>query len=109
VALAEACVGGPYANEPLGAGVQFTAAAGLELDGFLYGEDGARAVVSFDPNRVDAIRSLAAEHGVPFVVAGTVTGPNAELRITVGTETLSWPTGELRRIYFDAIPRRMGA
>ncbi|MEZ4455546.1 MAG: AIR synthase-related protein [Gemmatimonadales bacterium] len=109
VALAEAVVGGPYAQATRGAGMQFALPAGVSPEGFLYGEDGARAVVSFDPAAVHTVRALAAEHGVPFAVAGTVTAPNSELRITVGTTSLRWSTAELRRIYYDAIPRRMAA
>ncbi len=109
VALAEACIGDPYARHTLGAGVQFAVPDGMDPAAFFYGEDGARAVVSFDPASVEAVRDLAAAHGVPFTVAGTVTDPNAELRITVGTALHTWQTVELRRTYFDAIPRRMAA
>jgi len=107
VALAEACIGDPYARHTFGAGVQFAVPDGIEPAAFLYGEDGARALVSFAPDQVEAVRALAAEHGVPFAVAGTVTDPNAELRVTVGTALHTWQTVELRRTYFDAIPRRM--
>ncbi len=109
VALAEAAIGGPYAHRPFGAGVQLVKPAGTDTVELLYGEDGARAVVSFDPAVVDRIRALAAEHGVPLAVAGTVTNPGGDLRITVGTELLSWATDDLRRTYFEAIPRRMAA
>ena len=109
VALAEAAIGGPYAHRTFGAGVQLVQPAGTELVDLLYGEDGARAVVSFDPALVDRVRALATEHGVPLAVAGSVTGPGGELRITVGTELLSWATDDLRRTYFEAIPRRMAA
>src|SRR5690606_8139827 len=107
VAIAEAAIGGPYQAAPLGAGIQLVAPRGLTPEALLFGEDGARAVVSFDPELVDRIRALAAEHGVPFAVAGTVTEPAADLRITVGTETWAWPTPTLRKTYYEAIPRRM--
>jgi phosphoribosylformylglycinamidine synthase len=109
VALAEACIGEPYAAHPLGAGVHLEQPAGLEADGLLFGEDGARAVVSFDPDRVERVRALAAEHGVPCAVVGSVTGPTTELRITVGSRSLAWPSPSLRRAYVEAIPRRMSA
>jgi phosphoribosylformylglycinamidine synthase len=109
VAVAEACIGGPYANATLGAGIHLVRPAGISLEAMLYGEDGARAVVSFDPVKIERVRALAAEHGVPFAAAGTVGTAGGDLRITIGTETLTWSTGALRRTYVDAIPRRMAA
>jgi phosphoribosylformylglycinamidine synthase len=109
VALAEAAIGGPYARSALGAGVQLVRPSDRSPEGLLFGEDGARAVVSFDPALVDRIRELATEHRVPVAVAGTVTGPDAELRITIGTEAYAWSSADLRRIYYQAIPRRMAA
>ncbi len=109
VALAEAAIGGPYANATMGAGVHLARPDAIEVDAMLYGEDGARAVLSFDPGSVDGLRGLAAEHGVPFAVVGNVGPANGELRITIGTEVLTWATADLRQAYFDAIPRRMAA
>jgi phosphoribosylformylglycinamidine synthase subunit PurL len=107
VALAEAAVGGPYARGGLGAGIQLLEPPGSTPEGLLFGEDGARAVISFAPDRVTAVRALAAEHGVPLAVVGSVGCQNGEIRITVGTTAHAWPSTELRKIYFEAIPRRM--
>ncbi len=41
-------------------------------DALLFGEEGGRAVVSYDPGEEDRLRRLAAEHGVPFQVLGRV-------------------------------------
>jgi phosphoribosylformylglycinamidine synthase len=109
VAVAEACMGEPYGRQTLGAGLHLRVPGGASAEGCLYGEDGARAVISFRPEAAEMVRKLAAEHGVPLEVSGSVGPPHGELRITAGGETWSWPTGELRRIYFDAIPRRMSA
>jgi phosphoribosylformylglycinamidine synthase II len=109
VAVAEACIGEPYAATTLGAGLHLEQPAGAAPEGLLYGEDGARAVVSFDPSAAEAVRALAATHGVPCSVVGSVTGPGAELRITIGSRSLTWPTPELRRTFMEAIPRRMSA
>jgi len=109
VAAAEACIGEPYTSQPLGAGIHLEQPAGISPEGLLYGEDGARAVVSFAPDDVDRVRALARELGVPLAVAGSVTGPGTALRITVGSQTLAWETTELRRTYLEAIPRRMSA
>jgi phosphoribosylformylglycinamidine synthase len=109
VAVAEAAVGGPYGTATLGAGIHLTAPPGSTPEGLLFGEDGARAVISFAADRVGPVRALAESKGVPFAVVGSVGCQNGELRITVGTTTYSWPTPELRKIYFEAIPRRMAA
>jgi phosphoribosylformylglycinamidine synthase len=109
VALAEAAIGGPYATRTLGAGVHLEQRPGLEPEALLFGEDGARAVISFDPAHADGLRRLAAAHGVPFAAVGSVGAANGEVRITVGTQVFAWPGPELRRICADAIPRRMAA
>jgi phosphoribosylformylglycinamidine synthase len=109
VALAEAVMGGPYSAATLGAGIHLAEPPGTTGEGLLFGEDGARAVISFAPDRVGPVRALAEARGVPFAVVGSVGCQNGELRITVGTTTYSWPTPELRKIYFEAIPRRMAA
>ncbi len=108
VALAEAGIGGPYAREPLGASLDFQGyAEGAPLDGLLYGEDGARAVVSCDPAAVVGLVALAREHGVPVFQAGVVLAPGGTLELRAAGRLLSWDTVTLRRIYYDAIPRRM--
>jgi phosphoribosylformylglycinamidine synthase len=109
VALAEAAIGGPYATRTLGAGVHLELRPGLEPEALLFGEDGARGVISFDPAHADGLRRLAAAHGVPFAAVGSVGAANGEVRITVGTQVFAWPGPELRHICADAIPRRMAA
>ena len=71
VALAEGCLA-----SPAGLGVEVSALPGFgsvtRADALLFGEEGARAVVSFDPVDSEELAALAAEHGVPFAVLGTV-------------------------------------
>ena len=108
VALAEAAIGGPYARHPLGAAVDLRASAGALTDAeLLFGEDGARAVVSASPADLQRVLHLCASHGVPVNDAGAVESPGGALRIRTGHGTLEWDTKHLRRTYFDAIPRRM--
>jgi phosphoribosylformylglycinamidine synthase len=109
VALAECCLGGPYGHATLGAGVHVEQRPGLEADALLFGEDGARAVISFDPAAIESLRALAVDHDVPFAAVGNVGAAGGDLRITVGTTSMAWETGDLRRTYFNAIPRRMSA
>jgi phosphoribosylformylglycinamidine synthase subunit PurL len=107
VALAEAVIGGPYVPGSLGADLDLTGyAPDVPLDGLLYGEDGARAVVSCAPPSSRFLIALANEHGVPVFHAGRVQSAGT-LELQVGDQLFSWSTEALRRIYFDAIPRRM--
>jgi len=106
-ALAEAVIGGPYVPGSLGADLDLTGyAPDVPVDGLLYGEDGARAVVSCAPPSSRFLIALANEHGVPVFHAGRVQSAGA-LELQVGAHLFSWSTEALRRIYFDAIPRRM--
>jgi phosphoribosylformylglycinamidine synthase len=106
VALAEVTIGGPYAPSGLGAEIDLSGyAPGVEPEGVLYGEDAGRVVLSADPAHSARLAELAGQLGVPLFRAGRVGGGNLELR--VGTHRLSWDVARLRRIYFEAIPRRM--
>jgi phosphoribosylformylglycinamidine synthase len=107
VALAEAVIGGPYVPGSLGTSLDLTGyAPDLPLDGLLYGEDGARAVVSCSQASARPLIALADQHGVPVFRAGLVESAGT-LELQVGPQSFSWSTEALRRIYFDAIPRRM--
>ncbi len=108
VTLAEAALGGPYAQQSLGATLDLGGyAEGVPLEGLLFGEEGARAVVSCAPGAVAGLLALAAERGVPACRAGVVGAPDGRLELRAGGKLLSWDTRALRRIYFEAIPRRM--
>jgi hypothetical protein len=63
--------------------------------------------VSCAPGAVAGLLALAAEHGVPACRAGVVGAPDGRLELRAGGKLLSWDTKALRRIYFEAIPRRM--
>jgi phosphoribosylformylglycinamidine synthase II len=108
VALAECCFGGPYAAHPLGAWVELTRASGAP-EAILYGEDTGRVVLSCPAENIAAVRRLAREFGIPAEGGGRVgriDGP-LEIRLRGGSPAFAWSTPELRRIYFDALPRRM--
>ena len=107
VALAEAVIGGPYVPGSLGASLDLTGyAPDVPMDGLLYGEDGARAVVSCSQAAARPLIALADQHGVPVFRAGLVESAGT-LELQVGPNLFTWSTDALRRIYFDAIPRRM--
>jgi phosphoribosylformylglycinamidine synthase II len=107
VALAEAVIGGPYVPGSLGASLDLSGyAPDVPMDGLLFGEDGARAVVSCSQASARPLIALADQHGVPVFRAGLVESAGT-LELQVGPHLFSWSTEALRRIYFDAIPRRM--
>ncbi len=77
-------------------------------EGVLYGEDGARAVVSAAPaRRGRRWWRLAGEHGVPVHRAGHVGQPGGALELRLAAQLFTWSIGALRQTYFTAIPRRM--
>ena len=108
VAVAEAAIGGAYAPGGVGATLDLEAyAPGVPADGLLYGEDGARAVVSAAAADVEPLLALAAEHAVPAFRAGRVGAADGRLELRAGDRLFTWGIGALRQTYFTAIPRRM--
>jgi len=103
VALAEsaalALLGADVSLEPAGDGTGAAAA--------LFGEDQDVVVVSAARERVAAVRELAARHGVPCRAVGAVGAREGDLRIRIGSAQLARPVARLRRIYEDALPRRL--
>ena len=107
VALAEAVMGGPYVVGTLGASLDLTGyAPDVPTESVLYGEDGARAVVTCTAASARHLIALANEHQVPVFHAGRVESAGT-LELQVGSDVFSWNTEALRRIYLEAIPRRM--
>lgn len=107
VALAETVMGGPYAVGSLGASLDLTGyAPDVPTEGVLYGEDGARAILTSSPKSARHLIALANEYGVPVFHAGRVESAGT-LELKVGSDLFSWNTEALRRIYMEAIPRRM--
>jgi phosphoribosylformylglycinamidine synthase len=108
VALAEACMGGPYADQCLGARLDLTEyTPGMEAGALLFAEDHGRAVISLPFARRNKLARLARDHGVSLFGAGRVTGPADPLEIVFGDRAWAWDVKHLRRVYMEAIPRRM--
>jgi phosphoribosylformylglycinamidine synthase len=108
VALAEAAVGGAYAMEGFGASCDLAEyAPGITAEALLYGEDGARAVVSCAPGSAERVEAVCREYGVPSFRAGRVTSASDDLAVVAAGQAFTWSIPALRSIYFEAIPRRM--
>jgi phosphoribosylformylglycinamidine synthase II len=101
VALAEACIA-----SGLGAKIAVPASA-ERCDRLLFGEGGARVLVSVPPGGETAWLALLAEATVPATRVGVVTA-SADLVIRQGdTVVLHLPVVQLKEAYEQAIPRRM--
>jgi phosphoribosylformylglycinamidine synthase len=116
VAIAEACIGAPYAGETLGADVDLTDESTRLADGptdplatvrILFAEDHGRAVVSTSPEHTDALLALAERLGVTARAVGTVGAPGSSLVVRTTAHTLDLDVNELRETYYHAIPTRM--
>ena len=110
VALAECCIGGPWDVVTMGADIDLGQHANLVSDeGWLFGEDGARALVSCSPVYVAELQRLAHTHGVQCHYVGLVGENGGDVVIRRDGRAWCWPVNRLRQIYLDAIPRRMAA
>lgn len=96
VALAESCISG-------GIGAKVDVASELRSDFALFSESQSRILLSASPEKAEALERLLAERGVPAARIGVVEG--SELNVAVnGTEVLSKPVAQLKRVWEDVIP-----
>jgi phosphoribosylformylglycinamidine synthase len=107
VAAAEACIA-----SGLGASLALPDGA-LRLDRLLFGEGGARILVSVAPAQAEAWQAALQAAAVPAQCLGQVqaaSGGEASLRLgpAVGEPWLELPVAELGQTFEQAIPRRMG-
>ncbi|MEK0430759.1 MAG: hypothetical protein RL139_563 [Gemmatimonadota bacterium] len=103
VALAESCMA--ERDRTTGASVDLGAWGHLPTRALLFGEAQGRIVVS--TAQAEAVLAIAARHGVPARVIGSVTGAATGLRIATATGTLDAPITRLSEAYHEAIPRAM--
>ncbi len=108
VALAEACIGGAYDHETLGADVDLRSLdTTASVHALLFGEDHGRALLSLPTTALSDVTRRAAKRGVPSWALGHVGEINGDLVIRTRGAIFQWPTGDLRTQYATAIPRRM--
>ncbi|MGE0353505.1 MAG: phosphoribosylformylglycinamidine synthase subunit PurL [Gemmatimonadales bacterium] len=109
VTLAEAAIGGPYQSAGFGAEMDLSIlAGGLSTEELLFGETGARVIVSCAASGLDQLLQLAQHQGVPAYDIGLVGPPDGDFVIQAGAATIWRPIRDLRTAYFEAIPKRMG-
>ncbi|MFO7629847.1 MAG: phosphoribosylformylglycinamidine synthase subunit PurL [Prochlorococcaceae cyanobacterium] len=107
VAAAECCIA-TGAAKPLGARLEIPA-GGVRLDRLLFGEGGARILVSVAPAQSEAWQQALDRAAVPANPLGVV---EADARLSfsqAGTALLDLPLAQLRDQFEQAIPRRLGA
>lgn len=96
VALAESCMSG-------GIGAKVDVASELRSDFALFSESQSRILLSASPEKAEPLEKLLAKRGVPTARIGVVEG--SELSVSVnGTEVLSKPVEQLKRVWEDVIP-----
>ena len=76
---------------------------GVDLATALFSESQARAVVAVDAAQEEALRALAAEHGVPVARIGATGGDELEI-----DGVASFPVTELRDLREGTLPRHFG-
>jgi phosphoribosylformylglycinamidine synthase len=102
VALAECCIANRDAQ--FGATVDLSRFANIPSRALLFGEGQARVIVS-TPSP-DSVMALAAKHGVPAAIIGTVTAAK-KLVIRTADTAMSADLSTLDDDYFETIPRIM--
>jgi phosphoribosylformylglycinamidine synthase subunit PurL len=109
VALAEVAMGGAYQETGFGLDINLTAyGAPLAATELLFSESHGRAVVTCAPERAAAVAALAGELGVPAARVGAVAAAGGAVRLRLRDATIESAVDRLRKVYFNAIPRRMG-
>ncbi len=108
VAIAEACIGGPYQDIPLGAVVDLRLPQGtLTPEEMLFGEDHGRVLVSSPATCREAVLRHADGRGIRALAIGSVGEASEALEVRLDATLLKWATPKLRERYLTAIPRRM--
>ena len=54
-----------------------------------------------------ALQQLGAQYGIPCHYLGLVGEPGGDIEVTREQRRWAWSSTELRRIYHDALPRRI--
>jgi phosphoribosylformylglycinamidine synthase len=80
--------------------------ATTRIDALLFGESQGRALVAVLPDQVAAVLKAANQANVPAQQIGQVTG-DAAFTVSLASETVAWPVGELRQGWETCIEEAM--
>ena len=108
IALAECCISRQVARGTprlVGASVSLPILEGERLDALLFGETQGRIVISAKRSQSKRILAGAKQLGVAGLVLGEVGG--TELRMSVGSRSLTWALAELYDGWWNSIARIM--
>ena len=100
VALAECCISGSSS----GPGALIELEGSIRPDALLFGESQSRIIVSLRRRHLGRLRELAVAEHVPVLQLGEVRGHRLIISPLIDVEV-----DELRRVWQDALPRRMNA
>jgi phosphoribosylformylglycinamidine synthase len=103
VTLAECSLGG--ADGPLAVEAELeteTPAAAA-----FFGESQSRVVLSCDPEKVEEVEALAAEHRLPVAVIGRVGSPDGRFRLAAAGVQIDLELERIHDVYRSALPGRM--
>jgi phosphoribosylformylglycinamidine synthase len=107
VTLAECCLASPGSgNSAAALSAQIALQSKEPADAALFGEQGARAVVSVSPAQLARLRKVAAQYGVRAQEIGTVTRGDFRIQLN-GRRTTRAPVSLLREIWVTALERAL--
>jgi phosphoribosylformylglycinamidine synthase len=108
ITLAESCfpsVGAQHVAPQLGANVNI--ANGLSSESALFGERGARCIVSLPPEKIGALQSIARQYSVAADQIGQVTSTGSLCIEYKGHAVIESPVEKLRDIWANSLERTL--
>lgn len=108
VTLAECCfLPQEPPGQPLGATI-YLHARGLRMDALLFGESPSRAVVSVSPSRVQHVKTVAREYGVPVEDVGVVGEERLIVRVDGhAVDSINVPVAALFERWSQSLERKL--
>ncbi|CAB3389485.1 phosphoribosylformylglycinamidine synthase subunit PurL [Kyrpidia spormannii] len=105
-AKAEAKTPGAGGEQVAGSDSQGETRPPVRADVLLFGEAGSRIVLGVEPEKVEAVKALAAGAGVPLAVLGTTGGDRLAIRVAdgAGEERVDVAVARLSEVWKGAIP-----
>ncbi|MEO7673326.1 MAG: phosphoribosylformylglycinamidine synthase subunit PurL [Pyrinomonadaceae bacterium] len=102
VTIAEICFSS-LGRDAMGAAIQLESNR-LSLEALLFGESPSRIVISFSPDKLDAVKRISGD--CPFTVIGKVTDDSLNISID-GSESISTPVADLEAVWETALAQTL--